>query len=55
MPKGAKRRGCRYSSVDIPLTFCTSADCMKVAGVLYLKWVPGLWGTGWARKDRADI
>src|SRR5262245_3554742 len=55
MPSGSKRRGFRYSARLCPVRFCTAAESMNVAGVLYLKCVPGLWGTGWARNDFAVI
>src|SRR5262245_22375231 len=38
----------------MPVAFCTMAESMYVAEVLYRKWVPGLKGTGWARKARVQ-
>src|SRR5262245_50099250 len=49
MPNGSNSRGFRYSSTVWPVTFWTMAEHMYVAGVLYRKCVPGLFGTGWAR------
>ena len=49
IPSGSNSFGLRYARRVCPVAFCTAAESIYVAEVLYWKCEPGLNGTGCAR------